>query len=108
MQYMLLIYGAENSWTPEERLECMKESMEVCDDLDRAGKFITASPLESVTTAATVRVREGKALVTTGPFADFNGAISEIDIDKNKLKVLVDIFGRETPVELEFGQVAKL
>ncbi len=46
--------------------------------------------------------------VTTGPFADFNGAISEIDIDKNKLKVLVDIFGRETPVELEFGQVAKL
>lgn len=46
--------------------------------------------------------------VTTGPFADFNGAISEIDVDKNKLKVLVDIFGRETPVELEFGQVAKL
>lgn len=70
MQYMLLIYGAENSWTPEERIECMKESMEVCDDLDRAGKFITASPLESVTTAATVRVREGKALVTTGPFAE--------------------------------------
>ena len=46
--------------------------------------------------------------VTTGPFADFNGAISDIDIDKNTLKVLVDIFGRETPVELEFGQVAKL
>ena len=46
--------------------------------------------------------------VTTGPFADFNGAISEIDFDRSKLKVLVDIFGRETPVELEFGQVAKL
>lgn len=46
--------------------------------------------------------------VTTGPFADFNGAISEIDVDRSKLKVLVDIFGRETPVELEFGQVAKL
>jgi len=46
--------------------------------------------------------------VTSGPFADFNGAISEIDIDRSKLKVLVDIFGRETPVELEFGQVAKL
>ncbi len=46
--------------------------------------------------------------VTAGPFADFNGAISEIDMDKSKLKVLVNIFGRETPVELEFGQVAKL
>jgi transcriptional antiterminator NusG len=46
--------------------------------------------------------------VVTGPFADFNGTISEIDIDRSKLKVLVNIFGRETPVELEFGQVAKL
>lgn len=46
--------------------------------------------------------------VTSGPFADFNGAISEIDVDRSKLKVLVNIFGRETPVELDFGQVAKL
>jgi len=46
--------------------------------------------------------------VVTGPFADFNGAISEINVDQSKLKVLVNIFGRETPVELEFGQVAKL
>ena len=46
--------------------------------------------------------------VVAGPFADFNGAISEINMDQSKLKVLVNIFGRETPVELEFGQVAKL
>jgi transcriptional antiterminator NusG len=46
--------------------------------------------------------------VVTGPFADFNGLISEIDVDRSKLKVLVNIFGRETPVELEFGNVAKL
>lgn len=46
--------------------------------------------------------------VTQGPFADFNGAISEIDVDRSRLKLLVNIFGRETPVELEFGQVAKL
>ena len=45
--------------------------------------------------------------VVTGPFADFNGVISEIDVDRSKLKVLVNIFGRETPVELEFGDVAK-
>jgi len=46
--------------------------------------------------------------VVTGPFADFNGVISEIDVDRSKLKVLVNIFGRETPVELEFSDVAKL
>jgi transcriptional antiterminator NusG len=49
----------------------------------------------------TVRVKEG-------PFADFSGEIVEINEDQLKLKVLVDIFGRETPVELEFSQVAKL
>ena len=46
--------------------------------------------------------------VVAGPFADFNGAISDIDIARSKLTVLVNIFGRETPVELELGQVAKL
>ena len=49
----------------------------------------------------TVRVKEG-------PFADFSGEIVEINEDQLKLKVLVNIFGRETPVELEFSQVAKL
>ena len=49
----------------------------------------------------TVRVREG-------PFADFSGEIVEINEDQAKVKVLVNIFGRETPVELEFSQVAKL
>jgi transcriptional antiterminator NusG len=48
-----------------------------------------------------VRVKEG-------PFADFSGTISEIDEDRLKVKVLVNIFGRETPVELEFNQIAKL
>ncbi len=46
--------------------------------------------------------------VTNGPFAEFNGVISEIEVERSKLKVLVNIFGRETPVELEFGDVAKL
>ena len=49
----------------------------------------------------TVRVKEG-------PFADFSGEVVEINEDQLKLKVLVNIFGRETPVELEFSQVAKL
>ncbi len=49
----------------------------------------------------TVRVKEG-------PFADFSGAIIEINEDQLKVKVLVNIFGRETPVELEFSQIAQL
>ena len=45
--------------------------------------------------------------IKTGPFATFKGLIAEINEDQMRLKVLVDIFGRETPVELEFGQVTK-
>jgi transcriptional antiterminator NusG len=46
--------------------------------------------------------------IISGPFADFNGTINEINVDQSKLKVLVNIFDRETPVELGFDQVAKV
>ena len=45
--------------------------------------------------------------VTTGPFADFNGIIEEINLDQSKVTVLVNIFGRETPVELGFTDIVK-
>ncbi len=48
-----------------------------------------------------------QVLVLSGPFADFNGAITEIDTDHSKLKILVNIYERETPVELYFDDVAK-
>lgn len=52
---------------------------------------------------------KGEAVkIVDGPFSDFLGAVDEIDETKGKLKVLVSIFGRETPVELDFLQVAKL
>src|SRR6059058_3756380 len=70
MKYMLLIYMAENAMSESERESCYKESTRLCHDLAEAGKFRGASPLQPVATATTVRVREGKRMVTDGPFAE--------------------------------------
>ena len=70
MRYMMLMYGAENCWTDAERTACMVESLAICDELAARGQFVDASPLHSVTTATTVRVRNGQTLVTEGPFAE--------------------------------------
>ncbi|MDQ3710388.1 MAG: transcription termination/antitermination protein NusG [Actinomycetota bacterium] len=70
---------------------------------------ILREPEEGVKATPSVEYEDGENVrVTSGPFADFTGTISEINADQSKLKVLVSIFGRETPVELSFDQVAKL
>jgi hypothetical protein len=67
---MLLVYGTEDGWTEDQRRACMIESLGLCDELAAQGKYLGASPLQSVTTAASVRVRDGRTLVTDGPFAE--------------------------------------
>ena len=49
-----------------------------------------------------------RASLAFGPLAEFEGAISDINVDQSRLKVMVSIFGRETPVELSFNQVSKI
>jgi len=70
---------------------------------------ILAVKKEDVKPAFRLGFEEGDVVrIIAGPFADFNGTISEINLDQSKLKVLVNIFDRETPVELSFDQVAKV
>ncbi len=84
MKYMLLIYGAENSWTEAERKSCMVESMSISKELEKQGKWISASPLHPVSTATSVRVRDGVRQITDGPFAETTeqlGGYYIIDVD---------------------------
>ncbi len=81
---------------PAEYVEVVEEDEERPQDV--AAKVVAEIDLE---VGETIRV-------TSGPFADFTGTISEINIDQAKLKVLVSVFGRETPLELPFDNVAKL
>jgi len=70
MKYMMLIYLAENALTESERQHCYKESTALAHDLNAKGQFLATAPLQPVATATSVRVRDGKRLVTDGPFAE--------------------------------------
>ena len=70
MKYMLLIYMAEVAMNDSERQQCYKDSTDLTHELNAAGHFLGAGPLQPVTSATCVRVRESRRLVTDGPFAE--------------------------------------
>jgi hypothetical protein len=70
MKYMLLIYLDENEMSKEEREACYRDSTQLAQDLHSSGQYVDASPLHLTSTATSVRVRQGKRLVTDGPFAE--------------------------------------
>jgi hypothetical protein len=70
MKYLLLIYMDENAMNEREREQCYKDSTQLAHDLNSSGQFISANPLQSVAAATSLRIREGKRLVTDGPFAE--------------------------------------
>lgn len=70
MRYMLLVYMDEQALTESEREDCYLESLQVAQDLHAKGQFLATAPLHPVSTATCVQVRDGKSLVTDGPFAE--------------------------------------
>ncbi len=70
MRYMLLIYLDENALAEVEREQCYRESVELAHQLEAAGRYRAAAPLHATSTATCVRLRDGKPLVTDGPFAE--------------------------------------
>jgi hypothetical protein len=95
MKYMLLIYTDENSWTESERQHCYEESTQLCHELNSRGQFLAASPLEGVATATSVRIREGKRLVTDGPFAETREQLGGYFlIEASDLNEAISIAGR--------------
>ena len=70
MRYMLLIYLEEQAVGEAERQECYAESAQLAQEIHARGQFVAAGPLHPTSTATSIRVRDGKRLVTDGPFAE--------------------------------------
>lgn len=70
MRYMLLIYLEEQTLSETEREACYVESTQLAQELHSNGQYLGANPLHPTSTATSVRVREGKRIVTDGPFAE--------------------------------------
>ena len=87
--------GADNKPMPISEAEAQRILNQVQEGIER--------PKPSISFEVGEQVR-----VSDGPFASFNGTVEEVDEGRSRVKVAVSIFGRATPVELEFGQVEKL
>jgi hypothetical protein len=95
MRYMLLVYMDEQVMNQAEREECYGESVQLTQELHASGHYLGAAPLRPTTAATSVRVREGKRLVTDGPFAETREQLGGYFlIDAKDLDEAIGIAGR--------------
>ena len=104
MKYMLLVYLDEKVMSEDQREHCYVESAQLAQDLHSGGQYLDASPLHPVATATSVRVREGKRVVTDGPFAETREQLGGYYlIEANDLDEAIGIAERVPPAR--FGTV---
>jgi hypothetical protein len=95
MKYMLLIYMDEKAMNEADREHCYVESTELAHELKSNGQFVATAPLQPISTATSVRVRDGKRLVTDGPFAEAREQLGGyFMVDVKDLDVAISIAAR--------------
>jgi len=95
MKYMLLVYGDEQASDAVEKERCYQESGRMAHQIRSTGQYLAAAPLHPVASATSVRVRDGKRLVTDGPFAETREQLGGYFIvDVKDLDEAIDIAGR--------------
>lgn len=70
MKFLILLHAEEGAWPPEEHAKAIEESVRICQELSSKGQFISAYPLKSPKKGAVVRVRDNKASISDGPYAE--------------------------------------
>jgi hypothetical protein len=104
MKYMLLVYLDEKALSDAEREHCYVESAQLAQDLNASGQYRDASPLHPVSTATSVRVREGRRVVTDGPFAETREQLGGYYlIEASDLDAAIDVAERIPPAR--FGTI---
>ena len=104
MRYMLMVYLDEHVMTDAEREHCYVESAQLAQDLHSSGQYLDASPLHPVATATSVRVRDGRRMVTDGPFAETREQLGGYYlIEANDLDEAIGIAERIPPAR--FGTI---
>jgi hypothetical protein len=95
MKYMLLIYHDEQALSETERQQCYAESTQLAQQIHSSGQYLAANPLHPTSMATSVRVRNGKRLVTDGPFAETREQLGGYFlIEANNLDEAIAIAGR--------------
>jgi Uncharacterized protein conserved in bacteria len=95
MKYMLLIYNDEQALSETERQQCYAESTQLAQEIHSSGQYLAANPLHPTSMATSVRVRNGKRLVTDGPFAETREQLGGYFlIEANNLDQAIAIAGR--------------